>query len=215
MKSQTMNSKENSRSISSTVAALTVIAVILVALSVFYLASLNFPTTGGSSTAVFDQTVTNTVTYPCPSSLQNETSAISAANNSSNRSLDFAPVFGNFSEMSVVLSGNGLTGSSITTSTFVVLNRSLSGSEDIYEVNVTTKAIELNVEIQGSQNSRTTIVQPGNHTNIESILALVSSNGSVISIRGLVETKYLYIFNKACSSSFHSSPRSIFLTSSL
>lgn len=91
--------------------------------------------------------------------------------------------------MTVEIYGNGSTGNSITTSSFSVLNKSSytssSGKATAYEVNVTTVAIEPNVEIEGSQNFSTTLVSPGNHTNRDSVVAYFLPNGSEISTGGV------------------------------
>ena len=63
-----------------------------------------------------------------------------------------------------------------------VLSRSSTPSGPIYEVNVTTKSIERQVTMSGTQYTTTTIVSPGNVTTFGSVLADVAKNGSVVSM---------------------------------
>ena len=139
----------------------------------------------GSKTSGFEPTVTTTIATPCPSSVLNQTSTTSSTGSSS-QTLNLATLFGNFSEMTVAISGSGSPVSSIATSSFDILN--VSSSQDygqIYEVNLTTKTVDFNVQVQESQNLTTTIVQPGNHTTVQTGIFLVSSNGTVISVNGV------------------------------
>lgn len=167
------------------VAVIVVVIVLTVASLAVYLQAGNESRTTSVSTLV--RTITTTVTYPCPASLATQTGTStksSTGNNTSNGGLNFGPLLGNFSAMTVVLYGNGSNGKSFTSSSMAVLNRSLTSSGPIYEVNVTTKSIERQVTVSGTQNTMTTIVSPGNITTVGSLLADVARNGSVVSTIG-------------------------------
>ena len=88
--------------------------------------------------------------------------------------------------MTVTVSANDSTVNWLTAS-FVVLNRTSVGSQEIYEVNVTI--VEPNIAVPSS-NLTTTVTQSGGTrgTVMEAMLASVSSNGTVISANG--ETGY-------------------------
>ncbi|MDG6908307.1 MAG: hypothetical protein JRN20_21260 [Nitrososphaerota archaeon] len=173
------------RSAISTIAVAILVAIVVIAgVASVYL--LGFRDVGGNVSHSVS-TITQTSTFPCPTSIENQTTS---QNGTTVNSLpSFGPLFGNFSAMTVELYGNGSTGNSVTTSSFSVLNRSTytssSGTATAYEVNITTVAIEPNVEVEGFQNYTTTLVSPGNHTNRESVVAYFSSNGSKISTVGI------------------------------
>jgi len=126
-------------------------------------------------------TTTSTITYHCPTWFTTQTTTMSTTGNTSNRGLDFGPLLGNFSAMTVVLYGNGPTGKSFTSSSMAVLSRSWAPSGPLYEVNVTSESIEPQVTISSYGNTTTTITSPGNVTRIGSILADLAKNGSVVS----------------------------------
>ena len=174
------------RSAISTIAIAILLGIVIIA-GVAAVYEFGIQGAGVGSTSHSVSTVTETSTFPCPSSFENQTS--SETRTSVNSLPDFGSLFGNFSAMTVILYGSGSTGNSLTTSSFSVLNRSSylssSGKETEYEVNVTTVAVEPNVQEQYSDNFSTTIVSPGNHTNRESVVAYFSSNGTEISKTGV------------------------------
>jgi hypothetical protein len=176
----------NLRSTISNIAVAILLGIVIVA-GVAAVYEFGIQGAGVGSTSHSVSTVTETYTLPCPSSFENQTS--SETSTSVNSLPDFGSLFGNFSALTIELYGNGSTGNSLTTSSFSVLNRSSyvssSGRQNDYEVNVTTVAIEPNVEEEYSENFSTTVVTPGNHTNRESIVAYFSSNGSEISTTGV------------------------------
>ena len=138
-----------------------------------------------SSSTRFAPTTTTTFTYPCASSVITRTSASVPAStgNGSNHGVNFGPLLGNFSAMTVALYGNDSNGRSYATYSYVVLNRTSSPSGTIYEVNVTSRSVGRSVTVSEDENSTTTLVSPGNITRFGSVLEDISSNGSVISTK--------------------------------
>jgi hypothetical protein len=113
-------------------------------------------------------------------------SVSASTGNGSNHGVNFGPLLGNFSAMTVALYGNDSNGRSYSTYSYVVLNKSSSPSGTTYEVNVTSRSVGRSVAVSEDQNSTTTMVSPGNITRIGSVLEDISSNGSVISTKSSI-----------------------------
>jgi len=131
----------------------------------------------------YSSTTTTTQTVPCPTSLFTQTSTTTStgtSGNGENRFPDYGPLLGNFSAITVVLYGNGPTGTSYTTATLLVKNRTSSSSGVTYLINVTMKEVGPNVTVESTPNYTTTMIS-GNQTTEGSVLARVASNGSLIS----------------------------------
>lgn len=166
------------------VAVVAVAVIIAASLVTEYTQAVNHQR-GTESVLPVNGTTTTTATYPCPSSLLTQTNTTTAGTggSSKNRGLDFGPLLGNFSTMTVAMFGNGSNGKSFTTSTMTVLSRSPTAPGAAYEVNVTTKSIEPQVTVSYSQSTTTTITSTGNVTRIGSVLADIARNGSVVSTK--------------------------------
>ena len=159
-----------------------IVIVLAVTSVVVYLQTGNQPSTTSDLPSI--GTTTTTVTFPCSSAFttQTITNTTNNAGESNNGGLDFSPLLGNFSAVTMVEYGNGSEGRSFTSSSVAVLSRRSTPSGPIYEVNVTTMSIAPVNLAYLTQNTETTITSSGNITRIGSVLADLASNGSVVSM---------------------------------